>query len=180
MFLLAQLTLSNCAKTKSVTILLLIMRRRGEIPTCQRDSVGGGDTIVVHASKQGELRAVGHRGVAAQAGVHGGAAIGGQGLRVGVEVVASDAPRAQVPVQAASPLASVFGLALGCPHCSGPAGGRKSTRLKANRNAGKPKLDPKVKDKHWIHCARGKKMCSVVAKIPPLSAEAPRSRKPQT
>lgn len=116
--------------------LVVIMRHEGEIPTCQCDSAGGGDTVVVNASKQGELCTISHRGVAAEAGVHGGAAVGGQRLRVGVEVVASDpAARAQVPVEAPSPLASILGLALGSPHGSGPAGGRKTTRLKTNRKA---------------------------------------------
>lgn len=59
-------------------------------------------------------------------------------------MVASDpAPGAQVPVQAAGPLASILGLALGSPHGSGPAGGRKSGRLKTNRKAGEPKLSSK-------------------------------------
>lgn len=116
-------------------MLCYVLEIRGDIPTCQCDSVGGGDTVVVHASKQGELCTISHRGIAAEAGVHGGAAVGGQRLRVGVEVVASDAaPGAQVHVKAASPLASILGLALGSPHGSGPAGGRKTTRLKTNRN----------------------------------------------
>lgn len=86
-------------------------------PTCQGDPVGRGEAVVVHAPKQGQLRAVGQRLAAAQTHVHRRAAVGRQGLLIGGEVVApGPSPRAQVPIEAAASLAPILGLALVSPH----------------------------------------------------------------